>query len=183
MKRGAGPSRPPAQGQLSGFVLLPDRQACTREPIEQRPGWGGGVKAGASVNLATRGVPLVKAWCGIASARARAAPNALPCSLGALGKGPNRATGSGGGQRGRASARAGPTHGVTPSISGLGYTQNTLVRHHTACARVRVHWGLTRPGARARVRARNRNLVDPASSIRLSQRLSHACLSINTSIL
>ena len=26
---------------------------------------------------------------------------------------------------------------------------------------------------------RNRNLVDPASSIRLSQRLSHACLSIN----
>ena len=26
---------------------------------------------------------------------------------------------------------------------------------------------------------KNRNLVDPASSIRLSQRLSHACLSIN----
>ena len=35
----------------------------------------------------------------------------------------------------------------------------------------------------ARGRMRNRNLVDPASSIRLSQRLSHACLSINNSIL
>ena len=30
---------------------------------------------------------------------------------------------------------------------------------------------------------RDSNLVDSASSIRLSQRLSHACLSINNSIL
>ena len=39
------------------------------------------------------------------------------------------------------------------------------------------------PSKSASVRERDSNLVDSASSIRLSQRLSHACLSINKSIL
>ena len=53
-------------------------------------------------------------------------------------------------------------------------TSLTLVSSSYLCACSHVLW--------CEGEWKNRNLVDPASSIRLSQRLSHACLSINNSI-